>query len=177
MSQPSSIQGDQYFLGLVTFAQAPILPSGSGTSFIVDANIAANAAIQSTKSIQRFWKDEELFGPTTAIAALTKRILRMTAPGTVINGSVDIQLAATTGQTVTIDIQKSTAQGAYASILTAPLVLNSATAIGTAIPLTFTAGAAMVLGDMLRVVVTIGGAGGNQAQGLGLTLTVDRNPQ
>jgi hypothetical protein len=118
----------------------------------------------------------QLFGPTTTVATVTQTL------GMAINGGVVqlfkcwIEVAAVGAATVTLDLQKSTGGGAYATILTGLITLNNATVIRIAASGTLTGGATYVAGDILRTVVTATAGGGTLPQGLTLILQTKENP-
>jgi hypothetical protein len=118
----------------------------------------------------------ELFGPTTTITALTKLLAGILGTGTLRAVEVYTTVQATGGdRTVTIDLQKSTGAGAFATVLTGTIGITNATAIRTAVPGTINT-AALVDGDILQMTVAVAGAAGAQAQGLLAVLEWDENP-
>ena len=171
MGTPVTFPGDVIISGGLTVGSMA-LPAGS----IGNSQIAALAGLDASKVVHRDWMEHELFGPATPVAALTKRIARMTANATLLSVSVEIEVQATGGdRTVDVDIKKSSGGGAFASILAAPIHLTNATAILTAVAGAFS-NANLVAGDILEVTVAVAGIAANQAQGLGLTISLDRNP-
>jgi len=73
--------------------------------------------------------------------------------------------AGSSGRTVTIDLQKSTAGGAFASVLAAAITLNSTTTVRTLTAATIT-GTTFIDGDILAVVVTVAGDTGTHPLGI-----------
>lgn len=111
--------------------------------------------------------NRQLFADGTTIAAVTENL-------TIVLGAVaqlDAVAAAVTGtaaagdRTVTIDVQKSHAGGAFASVLTTPLVLDSGNAVKVYEAATIVTPAALI-GDLWRLVLTVGGSSGTQPAGL-----------
>jgi hypothetical protein len=147
-------------------------PPGS----ITDDDIEGAAGIDATKVVHQF----PLFvsqAPGTAVVAATTHLHILRATGTVVAIEAMTPTPATgADRTVSIDLQKSTAGGAFATILTAPIALNNATTARTAVTGTL-ANDAVVDGDILELVVTVAGALANQAQGLLVTVTLRENPQ
>jgi hypothetical protein len=117
--------------------------------------------------------DVELFGPSTSVVALTKDIHIVAGQsGTLKSFEAVICGAIATGadRTISVDLQKSTGAGAFATVLTAPIGFTNVSVLRTAVAAAL-ASASLVDGDVLRVVVTVAGAAGAQATGLLVTLT------
>lgn len=152
---------------------ANIIPSGGGWT---DNDIVAGANIAATKTIARERFSIELFGPTTTITALTKLLMIMRQSATLVHAEA-IQTVQATGadRTVTVDIQKSTGAGAFASIMSATIGFTNSSAIRTPVAGTFSV-PSLVDGDILQAVVTVAGSASAQAQGLLLSLTIDELP-
>lgn len=147
-------------------------PAGS----IGDSGIAAAAGIDATKVVHQFPLVYTQV-PGTAVLAATQLVHILRASGTVASIEVMTPTPATGGdRTVTVDLQKSTAAGAFATILSSVVTLNNATAART--PVTGAiATPSVVDGDLLQLVVAVAGAAGNQANGLLVTVTLRENPQ
>jgi hypothetical protein len=102
-----------------------------------------------------------------AVVAATELLSIAYCSGTVASFKAAIVTPATgADRTVTIDIQKSSGGGAFASILTAPLVLNNAAVALTPVDLSLVASPTILEDDILQLVVTVAGAAGAQAIGL-----------
>lgn len=145
-------------------------PSGS----ITKALVATNAGIEASKIVRHQSIDVELFGPTTSVAALTKWLHMVRgATGTIV-GFEAAQAVDTTGadRTISVDLQKSTGAGAFATVLSAPIAFADGTAIRTPQAATISS-ASLVDGDILEVIVTVAGAAGAAATGLTVTLTIE----
>jgi hypothetical protein len=174
MSGPvSRLEGDTFVNGQLSCTSFQP-PAGS----IPKAAIPSNAGIEANKTVRHQAADEELFGPTTTITALTKwlHIIRG-ANATAVAFQAAITTAATGGdRTVSVDLQKSSGGGAFATILTAPIAITNGTAIRTAVSGTISS-AAMVAGDIVQIVVTVAGAAGNQALGLLASFTFEETYQ
>src|SRR5262245_55660279 len=144
---------------------------------VTDSMVSPTAAIQTTKMDHRNSYDWQLFGPTTTITALTqwlKFVKGTTATLFAISAAIAVQ-ATGADRTVDIDLQRSTAGGAFATVLTATIHITNATVIRTAVTGSFIA-VSPVVGDIFQAVVTVAGAAGAQAQGLLLTLVMDEKP-
>ena len=74
-----------------------------------------------------------------------------------------------------VDLQKSTGGGAFASVLSAPLALNSTNTLLVPTAATITT-ASLVKGDILRIVITVSGASGTHPQGLVVTVDLAETP-
>jgi hypothetical protein len=148
-------------------------PAGS----ITNAAIQAAAALDPTKMNHRNTIPTQLFGPTTTVTALTQWLYTVhgaTATLQYVLGMIAVQ--ATGGdRTVTVDIQKSTGGGAFATIMSVTVNITNATVIRTAVNGTIS-NQSLVAGDILEAVVTVAGVAGAQAQGLIVTLVLDETP-
>ena len=152
-------------------------PAGS----VVNASIAAGSAgsyIERSKGVQGHAITNELFGPTTAVTAVTRwwHTVRG-ATGTVVSVEAAIAVVATgADRTITVDLHKSTGAGAFATILSATAGFTNASAVRTPVAGTIST-ASLVDGDILAIVVTVAGAAGNQATGLTVTVNIGEDPQ
>lgn len=165
-------EGDIFATGNISGGSMTI-PSGS----VTDSSIAANAGVQRTKVVQQFALNHyQTTG--TAVVAATQDIHIARAAGTVVAVEAAVTGAIATGgdRTVTIDVLKSTGAAAFATILSAALVLDNTNVLRTLEAATVNS-AAYVDGDLFRITVAVAGAAGNQAQGLIVTVTMGENPQ
>lgn len=134
--------------------------------FLRNEQVNAAAAIGAEKLVHMVNAEAELFGPTTSIAALTKLIHIGKGAGTIAAFRAFIVTVATgADRTVTVDLQKSTAGGAFATVLSGTVgFTNGSTALtlvsGTLSSTTY------VASDLFRVVVTVAGSASAQALGL-----------
>lgn len=76
----------------------------------------------------------------------------------------------------TVDLQKSTGGGAFATILSAVITRNSSDTDRTTETATISS-AALIAGDVLRVVVTASGSTGTQGSGVTAQIMVEQNGQ
>jgi len=142
---------------------------------LADADIAANAAIQATKLVHQFPLSYQQT-PGTAIVAATYLLYIPRAAGSLVSLDAAITTQATgADRTVSIDLQKSTGAGAFASVLTAPIGITNTTPIRTVQAATI-ASAAYIDNDLFELLVAVAGAAGAQAQGLLVTATFRENP-
>lgn len=132
--------------------------------------------ISADKVTHQFLICKEAVDPATAITAVTKFLGQFNAAGVIDNIDATIFVQATgSDRTVSVDIQKSTGGGAFATILTAPIAITHTTTILTALAASL-ASASVVAGDILQLVATVAGSAGAQAQGLGITITARQQP-
>lgn len=144
---------------------------------VANGQIPASAGISSSKLQQQQTIAHELFGPAVTITALTKQIA-------VINGLTSNLLKFRAGlvtkatggdRTVTVDLQRSTAGGAYATVLSATIGFTSGSANLTIVSGTISSPAG-IQNDLYQVVVTVAGAAGAQALGLIVALDYQQDP-
>jgi hypothetical protein len=140
---------------------------------VSDASIAANAKIASSKTVAQKTISLQLNGPTTTVTTQTQWITSIKGlTGTLIDVNAFIAVAAAGAATVTIDLQKSTSAGVFATVLSSTISISNATVIRTAVPGTITS-APVVAGDIFQLVVTATAGGGTLPQGLLVTLRHD----
>lgn len=149
-------------------------------AFATDAHWSSDPTkrLQATKVVHQFGVPLEVFGPTTTISGITKLLHIVRGATGVVVGLEGCHFVAATGadRTVTVDLQKSTGGGAFATILSTPLTWNTnSTAVRTAQAATISS-ANLVDGDILQAVITVAGSAGAQAQGLLLTLQLREDP-
>ena len=173
MANPSIVQGDMRVLGNLSSTSLSV-PSGS----INDAAIAAGSAgtnISSDKVRHQF--SLELNQDTgTATTAQTRIVHIARGPGVIVGVSAVADVAPTGGdKAATVDVKKSTAGGAFASILSAVVTLNSSSTskVVQAGSLSVTS---FVAGDLLEIVIAISGSTGSQGQGVCATVMIAEDP-
>lgn len=164
------VNGDLRVNGAVT-AEYIGLPANT----VRNASVAADAAIEATKIENRHFLHYAQ-APGTAIVAATLD-LHVVKGGTgqvlSVEGAITGAIATGADREVHIDIQKSTGAAAFATILSDTLDLSIAS--GPALRTAYDGGVTidsgdLVDGDILRVVITVAGAAGAQAQGLIVTI-------
>lgn len=154
---------DFQYVGTVTFSGPTNYKAGS----ILDAAINAAAAIQATKLQGEYNHNYSQTGTVAAATLYFGAIRGLTATLVSLQGCITETIATGADRTVTVDLLKSTGAGAFASVLTTPLVFNNASVLRTiTAALITTAGA--VVGDHYKLTVAVAGAAGNQALGLSL---------
>lgn len=142
---------------------------------IKNNSIADDAAIEAKKAIRHQAIDSELFGPSTSVAALTKDIhIVRGASGTLLGFEAAICGAIATGadRTVTVDLQKSTAGGAFATVLSSTIGFTNGSTLRTAVAAVLSS-TSLLDGDILRIIVTVAGAASAQAIGLIASVTLE----
>lgn len=167
----SDIRGNQTFHGTITFAGDVVLPDG----VVDDAAIHASAAIAATKLEHQHVLSRQLADDTTAIAAGDELLYIVRgAAGEVVSIEAAIVTAATgADRTVTVDLQKSTAGGAFSTVLTTTVNITNATTVLVPVAGVVNASTgALVDGDILKLVWTVAGSAGNQAKGLVCTINL-----
>ena len=165
MASPTQVPGDLIVGGNLS-AQGMTIPGGA----VADANIAANAKIAASKLQNARTISVQLNGPTTTVTTQTQWITSIKgANGNLIDVNAFIAVAAVGAATVTIDLQKSTGGGAFATVLSSTIAINNATVVRTATAGTITS-ATVVAGDILELIVTATAGGGTLPQGLLVTL-------
>lgn len=163
------VNDDYQFTGQVVFSGAVYLPTGS----VENDDVKAAAGISASKLQSQRDICGELFESATAIAALTRLIYAAKGAGTLLSFKSWIEVVATGGdRTVAVDLKKSTAGGAWASVLSATSNYTNGSSVRTLVAGTIN-NASYVAGDLFQVVVAVAGAAGDQAKGLGFQLLAD----
>jgi len=135
--------------------------------------IADGAAVAANKLVHQYTVTKELTADaTTAMTAMTKWLHIVKGPtGTLQSFQAAIATLPTGNRTCTIDLQKSTAAGAFASILSSTILFNTTSSVRT-ISSAVISNTSVVAGDILAVVVTLGGDTGTHALGVSCALTL-----
>jgi hypothetical protein len=89
--------------------------------------------------------------------------------GTLIAIEVMVVTPPTDTRTLTVDLKKGSQASGFATVLSAPITINSGTAARQVVVGVLTT-TAIADGDTLELVITVGGAAGNHAQGLSVTV-------
>ncbi len=140
---------------------------------IVDRMCAESMGLSAHKLVRHQAADFELFGPSTEVVSVTKDIhIVRGATATLVGLQAAICGTIATGadRTVTVDLQRSTGGGAFATVLSSTIQFTDASTLRTAVSAVISS-AGLVAGDILRLVVIVAGSAGNQALGLLVTLT------
>ena len=172
MPAASRHEGDHHFVGTVTMG-AVTLPD----SAVTNAKVAAGAAIDASKVNHQFTVNVELCAPNAAITAKSTLLhIVRGATGVVVAAEAIITTVASGGdRTVTVDIQKATGGGAFATICSATIDITNGTTVRVPVSATINDDD-LEDGDSLQAVVTVAGVAGAQAQGLLLSLTLQETP-
>ncbi len=81
------------------------------------------------------------------------------------------------GMSVVLDVHKSTAGGAFATVLTSTITINASTVIRTIVAAVVNVSlTSLVAGDILRVVCTATAGGGTLPKGIGMNLVIATDP-
>lgn len=161
MAEPTVFPGDVQIKGTLMPTTLSI-PAGS----LTNAGVASSAAIDASKLLHMVHVSTELFGPTTSVAALTKLAYVGKGVGTlsVVRAAV-VTPANDVSRTVTVDLQKSTGGGAFATVLSGTVGFTNGSSALTLVSGTISS-ATYAAGDLFRWVVTVAGGSGTQALGL-----------
>ena len=179
MAAPDTIPGDLVVGGTLSCGRVS-LPAGSVANVQISAGATGNYVVAEKLEHQApgaMGGSVQLFDPTTAVAAVTRTLGMAFGAGTIEGISAWIEVAATgADRTITVDLQRSTGGGAYASVLSTTIGFTNASAIRIAVNGTIS-GAAYVAGDIFRITVSVAGVAGAQATGLTVRVRVHEEPQ
>lgn len=153
---------DHFFYGTVSFLGTTNYKAGS----IRNVDVNAAAAIDASKLEGEYTFDVSQTGTVVAGTHYFGPIRGATGDVISIEAAITETIATGADRTVTIDLLKSTGAGAFASILTAVLVLDNTNVLRTLEAGSLAAGAALVDGDLLKLTIAVAGAAGAQALGL-----------
>jgi hypothetical protein len=139
------------------------------TASITNAMVVASAAISASK-LESPVRKKHAYDIATEASAQTVVLHTARGAGTIVAFEVGCLVAPDTekgssGKYATIDLQKSTGAGAFASILTATIEINSTNAVRTMQAGSLST-ATIVDGDILALVITAAGSAGNNAKGI-----------
>ena len=172
----SEERGDNNWSGTNTFTGALTLTAGTVTNAMVNSA----AAIAATKLINRLvYTHAQKTG--TVVAAATEEIAIARAgtantTSTILSFEVTCSTVPTGGDLAfTVDLHRSTAEGAFATVLSAPLTFDSSKVARRVYTATLSA-TTFIDGDIFRVVVTTSGSTGTQGNGLLCELRLDEQP-
>ena len=152
---PTSVMyADMDFKGTVRFTGDVTVPANSISTTSIDTSIPFTA------SATQHQFSAHMAEAANAGTAPTEVIHIAKESGTVVAFDVAAQTVPTGGDSVVVDLQKSTAGGAFATILSATITLDVASVDRVAESASLAAGATMIAGDLLRVVMTGTGSTG-----------------
>lgn len=168
----SRINGDLFVAGGIS-SVSMTLPAAS----VGNSQVAAGANIDATKLVHQHALH---YGQDAGADVVSKTHELHIVYGTAASVA-SIEVVASTAPTggdkaFTVDLQKSTAGGAFATILSSVITFNSSSVSRVKQSGTI-ASASLVAGDILRVIITASGSTGSQGQGLCVTVNVRENPQ
>lgn len=168
-----TLTGNYNYTGIVTFSGTLSLPIS--TPCVGDDQVKANAGIDYTKLDHQ---NKFVISQTgtvvngthylTIVGGTTSTLLKVSAAITEV-------LADDASRTINIDLQKSTGGGAFATMLSSTLELDSADTLLTEYEATL-GSVALVDGDILKLTITVAGGSGNQAQGLIVQVILREDP-
>lgn len=154
------------FAGAVRFLLMPDFPDGG----VTNAKVAAGAKIDQSK-LQHQHRIPYT-QPNTAATSVTIPIWRIFgATATLLELAVGSLTVAVGAATVTVDLQKSTSGGAFASVLTSVVTLDTGNTARVA-ELAAIATAGGVAEDLYQLVITATAGGGTLPTGLFVFLTL-----
>jgi len=165
---------DRVMSGNWTFSGILNLPAAS----VSQTNLKAAAMLPAAKLVTRFPVVCGRQAPGTDVVAKTEHAFTAKFAGIITHVEASTSTAPTGGdQKVTVDVQKATAGGAFATILTSTFDVDTGEVdrVATAGTLDATEDD-YVAGDLFQTVVTVSGSTGSQAQGLSITLWAQENP-
>ena len=168
MAEPTRIIGETHFAGAVVLLSTVTMPAGA----IGNADIEAGAAIAATKLQHQF--PIHLSVPGTA-AALTHIVHVARGAGTLVSmEAVAATVPTGTGVDfdVTVDVQKSTGGGAFATLLTTTAVIDDGETDRVPVAAVVSGSNTYADGDLLEFIITVSGSVGTQATGLCVTAFV-----
>lgn len=162
MAEPTVFPGDVQIKGTL-LPTTVTLPA----STVTNAMVAAGAAIAESKVVHMVNVPTQLFGPSTTITALTQDCYIAKGAGTLtaVRAAINGTIATDVSRTVTVDLQKSTGGGAFATVLSGTVGFTSSSTLRTLVTGTISS-ASYAAGDLFRWVVTVAGGSGSQAVGL-----------
>lgn len=172
MATPSEQRHDSIWTGRNDFGGPVTVPGGSWDN----EDIAGDAGIETSKMLHRHAVQYGQAGGAD-VAAATVYVHIAKAAGTVHSLRVATNQKPTGDRTFTVDVQKSTGGGAFATILTGVVTINASS--------TDRVPAAGVLDageieydedDIFRVVIALGGSTGNHAQGMIVSIRFNEEP-
>ena len=170
MPDPTVLQGNVAVLGDFT-ATTMTIPSAS----IGNAQVKTGDPVSSDKLQHRITaRLSQALGAD--VVAVTEVVHIGHAAGTLLAVKVVSNTPPTGGdKKVTVDVKRGSAGGAYSSVLTAPLDIDSAIAARAVTPATINS-AAYSAGDSYQIAISVSGSTGTQAQDICVELIFSENP-
>lgn len=169
MAQAADFQGDVNIRGTLSCTTLSV-PAGT----IENDDVAASAAISASKLQSCFNLQHSQTGTVAAVAGVYLRTCRGTGQIVAIEAALE-ETIPSGDRTVTIDLQLGNAGAAFATVLSAPIVLDSANVLRTS-EVGAISSATTADNDRLRLVITIAGSTGTNPAGLNVTVTYREAP-
>jgi hypothetical protein len=168
MAAPSRIEGDVYVNGTLT-PRVLSIPALT----LVNAGVAAAAEISASKLQHRHAVQYRQSAGADVVTQTQEVYVVYGATGTVVAVDTSCSTAPTGGdKAFTVDVQKSTGGGAFATILSSTVSWSSSHTSRTIRSGTINS-ASLVADDILRVIITASGSTGSQGQGLVVNILLD----
>jgi len=157
----SILQGDYLITGNLS-ANSMSLPSGG----VKDTNVASGAAIAASKLIHEVTSKYQQNSNAAVVNdnQYAHIVNGATCTLAYVKAAVDT-VATGADRTVNIDLQRSTGGAAFATVLSSTILFNNASTARTVVSGAINT-ATLAQGDILKWVVTVAGAAGNQAIGV-----------
>lgn len=166
----STMRGDIAFVGECSFSDINL-----SAGCVSDSNVNGSAAIGAAKVIHQFPVSYDQAAGAD-VASQTRLVHIARGAGTLVEVQVTDSTAPTGGdKQYTVDVKKSTAGGAFASVLTSVVTRSAADTSRVVESATITT-ASYIADDIYQVVVTASGSTGSQGQGVVVTLWLQENP-
>ena len=162
---------DYVWSGNHVFAGTVSLPAQT----VEDADVKTAANLSETKLQHRAHSTHRQKTGTDVVTQT--EIVHIAYRGEVVLAvQITVDVKQTAGdKTVTVDVKKSTAGGAFATILTGVFTISTASTSKTTYNATLSGTPTLIAGDLLEVVATAAGSTGDQAQGLHVDVVTAEN--
>jgi hypothetical protein len=160
---PSTIDGNLVVAG--SLLASTLVPS---PGCITDDSVQELANIDASKLEHQHQITTECFDYVTTVAALVRDIHIARGAGQAVQLSAWVTTPATGGdRTVTVDLQRSTAGGAFATVMSVTVSFSNGSTARTVVDGTVNPALDdYIADDLFRLVVSVAGSAGNQAIGL-----------
>ncbi len=169
--EPSRITVETHYTEDVVFLAGVAMPAGA----IGNSEIEAGAAIAATKVIHQFPLSHTQ-NDGSDVTTQTEVIHIAYGDGTVIAVEAACDQAPDGDETITINLLKSTGGGAFATMLTGAIVLDSGNTDRVLEAGVVSGSNTYSDGDLLEITVVDGVGSGNQGQGLCVTVWLREEP-
>lgn len=166
MASPSRHEGDHHFVGSVAFLSSVNLPDATVDDDAIESG--ANIAYSKTQTLFPLRHTQ-----TGTVVAASEIVHVAHGDGALLSVEAVVSTVATgADRTVTVDVQKSTAGGAFATLLTTTIVLDDDSVVRVPEAGVVSGTPTFIDGDILSIIVTVAGSAGAQAAGLCVTAMV-----